>query len=148
MDFLRHFITEEIYIVPDKRIEKPVAATMEQTQKEEALPEPLSPPHSEDFKVSVATSSLGPAEEKLLSAILSAIKIEDADVQRCEDFSSCLSDKVILFGNLKDKPSVDFYSITKVNSKAVLLSDGLSQINADVEKKKKLWSALKEMFSV
>ena len=57
-------------------------------------------------------------------------------------------DYLLLFGEDKSIPtgSTTLYQISEKDGKKILLADALGSIEADVTKKKLLWSALKSMF--
>lgn len=93
-----------------------------------------------------------PDEHVLLQKILASVKVDINAVQvvsrpslPLEALQSCQPDKVLIFGS-DIEPDVPLYSETTANGFRVVRADDLR--NLDDQKKKSLWTALRQMFGV
>ena len=149
MEFLKYFITEDIYLVPDNRETKNnLEASGDKMEKAFPAEEASKKESKEAFPLAVVSKDLAPKEEELLKAILSAVKLNLKAIKLLKDIAEdpC-SDKVIVF-NSELIPELTPYTITNMQGKLYLSADDLSTISNNVDKKKKLWVALQQMFSL
>ncbi|MDN5199733.1 hypothetical protein QQ008_00125 [Fulvivirgaceae bacterium BMA10] len=101
-------------------------------------------------------------DEVLLSKILQSVKLSFEDIalvnaHALDDQLGLLKEisykKIVSFG-VEDlnfaitQSSVKHYDLVPLNDGKLLLADSLKVISSDVEKKKKLWGGLKELFDV
>ncbi len=96
-------------------------------------------------------SSMEAKEIELLGKILHAVKLDIYGVQlihsptcKVDDLNSLSPKAIISFGSEVD-PSIPFYEVTRINDVPVLNSHALKSF--DEAQKKRLWSALQEMFT-
>ncbi|MGK7392766.1 MAG: DNA polymerase III subunit psi [Candidatus Cyclobacteriaceae bacterium M2_1C_046] len=155
MEFLKYFITEEIYLVPDNRqskqeSEKTEAPEANIAESDEAAitEEPAKKEAEVDYPLTVVSAPLNEDEEKLLGAILKAVDVKFSDIAVLNKENDQLqSKKVLVFGHAYYN-QLPLYKAIVQDDKEFLKADELSTINKDVEKKRKLWGCLKGMFSV
>lgn len=150
MEFLKYFITEDVYLIPDNRSIQKDLKSPESKVNLTAI-ETTDPEKKEvekKFPLTVISYNLESKEEKLLHAILNAVKLDVNNIELMENVSKDPnSDKVIIF-NTSLIPEITPYMITNKKGRTYLIADDLITINNDVEKKRKLWSSLQQMFSL
>ena len=131
--FLPQFITEELYIVPEKSTKTNVV--------EEGPPQYL-PKDEAPRKGSLLVIIDHPEEEEneTLKKLLMAIKTEQATF--ATEWSEGY-EKVLVFSDRFPDPK---YQVTKKEGSAMLVSDGLSSLEKDTSLKHQLWAELKKMF--
>lgn len=156
MEFLKYFITEDIYLVPDNRPaskEDEKITTSPEANKIESdeaaiTAEPAKKEAEIIYPLTVITVPLDEEEKKLLNAILKAVSVKISDISILNKETDQLqSNKVLVFGNIY-YDRLPLYKAIVQDNKEFLKADELSAINSDVEKKRKLWGSLKEMFAV
>jgi DNA polymerase III psi subunit len=91
-------------------------------------------------------------ERQLLAKILGAIKLNLDSVRVVEQSQFNLSswvekpETVLCFSSASD--ALNKYEVIEVNGTSLILSDSLSELTADDVSKRKLWLALKQLFSI
>ncbi len=161
-EWLRNFITEDIYVVKGQ----PPTPSPENTKdagdtSDTETPTPIPPPsyrgQNKKNILVLVDKALEPDQEDLLVKILQSagLKWEDIalivwpDSQRA-DLIRTLGSHVVLSFGLDSDPWCDTvpYEISTANGLSHLQADSLSSIAGEVELKRKLWSALKTLFGV
>lgn len=154
MEFLKYFITEDIYLLPDNRVTKQeeqktsIPAEAVKAGGTEKNEEPVKEVTDKSYPLTVISAQLNEEEEKLLSAILKAVNVNLSDIALLEKENDRIqSKKVLIFGNTYFE-QLPLYKVSSHDEKRFLKSDDLAAVSSDVEKKRKLWTSLQEMFSV
>ena len=146
MEFLKYFITDEIYVIPGK---SSASSTSEITViKDVPANEVQKPSPSTQYPVCIISAELNEEEKKLLAAILNAIKLDHTKVQYVKTYRDISSQMVLVFGEMPEAQGLPLYKAVPHDDKTFLIADELSAINQDTQKKRSLWNALKQMFSV
>ena len=163
--FLKHFIEEPIYVIQEKdiepdtlKVEEPVA----EFSPEKSIPEfKIKGDVSRKVLVIVDYSEeehIKGTDEAFLAKILMAVKVEMTDTTIINlnnnssfdyDHLSEFQSSFVLYFSDQNKvlPSeFDNYHPRTIQNKQLLMSPTLSKIASDVEEKKSLWAALKQMF--
>lgn len=145
--FLKYFITEEIYLVPQKHKEAEAPATDALKVDETPEVEKAVFKDKRTYPLTTVAKDLNDSDIKLLKAILSAVNIDYNEMQLLQSEAEELkSNRILIFGNFyNDLPE---YQLTTKETATFLKAENLSVISANVEKKKKLWTALQQMFNV
>jgi hypothetical protein len=143
-------LNEELYILdrPQKSIDEP--------SEEDKEPQPFSYKGEFGKRILILVEETNedflPAEqEAFLLKILGAVQlgfeeIALANTAKSGDWQTELEPEVILKFGINDQIKPD-YTVTNEQGIQVLNADGLGQIEADVTLKRRLWEALKVMFS-
>lgn len=165
LNFLPHFIKEEIYIIKDNVTTEQVQETQSSPTLSSEANEPVAEYVKADplkFKgknlknVVILVPEVIEEEIEFLQKILGAVKFtlddcalvslaENTELTQLDE----ISPKVILaFGINKDKYSLPatLYEISSESELKTLKADGLSSISTDNTKKKQLWEALQDLF--
>jgi DNA polymerase III psi subunit len=148
MEYLKYFITEEIYILPPKADVTPELNVSPETNHDPAPRSPDVKPDSPEYPASIISHELNDDDKKLLNDILTAVKLDPKKVQHINAYKDISADMVIIFGSFPELQSLPRYQIVAEDTKEILLADELSIIARDVSKKKLLWASLKEMFRI
>lgn len=135
MDFLKYFITEDIYIIPEKN-------HTDRRKPESTAEQGVS------YKLTVISDVPTPEEEKLLQGILGAIKISKDSIQHIAGTQEATGENMLVFGDYPEFSSYKPYEPVRHNNSLIVVSHNLSDLLSDVEKKRKLWESLKQMFGV
>lgn len=134
MEYLKYFITEEIYVLPPK------ADAIQGVSGIKTNPQ--------NHPATIVSHELNEDDKKFLSSIMSSVKVDLKKVQHINAYKDISADKVIIFGNFPDIQGLDRYQIIKKDSNKLLIADELNVIAKDVSKKKLLWTSLKQMFGL
>lgn len=144
--FLNLLITEEIFILKEKK-----------TQEEEAAPKQVEVPaktetrsHSEVIlhDLIIISEPLSDADKELLSKILAAIQFDISKVPIIPSLSKAVDLKVgIFFGKeYPGQPGLEVFKPLSVNSKTILKSPVISSFHGNDQLKRQLWGCLKQIF--
>lgn len=145
MEYLKHFITEEIYILP----QKVDAAPSEQLSSDkDNIPITTAKSQSGNYPATIICNKLNDDDKKLLDGILSAVKLDPKKVQLINTYENISAEKVLIFGNFPELKSISRYQPVKHEGKSILIADELGEIQQEVSKKQMLWKALQRMFSL
>ena len=149
-EFLKHLITEELFILPDLEKVSAKIPDIHSYQKESLLSSTSPIPNEvETVNVSLLIEAKinDRAERALLQKVISSVGFQMDQVTLIEPGTQhhFKSNKAILFGD----ENTDFY-IVKSNEKGeeILSSCSLSTLSKSLEDKKSLWAALKSWFEV
>ena len=152
---LHLLLDEELFIIESPADAAIKLAKSESEAEEEVSPEP-SLVYQGDFNSHVAIlfsseneQEMSSSDQEFLFKILSSVNLTKSDVAVINivsypSWQDQLDAKIVLDFS---KSNAD-YSITEVNSQKELKCDPLAQIASNVELKRKLWNALKSMFTV
>lgn len=141
-ELLKYIYQEDIYNLDQK--------TNTKKDKDESSPE-----SDQKQIVRVLVDESYNLHKELLSKILASVNVslDNAELIRGEkldefDLSAINSGKVIGFG-IQLGDNLPLYKMFRQQNAFILISDSLEEIDSDSsnEKKRKLWNALKEMFS-
>lgn len=138
MDFLKYFITEDIYVIPGKEKETVQSEGTHSQEKHTKRSYPLT----------VLSSKLEKNEWDLLEKILSSVNINIDEIQLPEGEQKDILGKKVLVFDSNTYPDLALYQPTTVDHIPVLKSDPLKALGQDVEKKKKLWVCMKPFFDL
>lgn len=147
MEYLKYFITEEIYILPPKEDNKPENPSPG-LNKDAAPQPPEVESDTRKYPATIISPELNEDEKKLLIAILGAVKLDPNDVQHINNCNVNSADRVLVFGNFPEKQHLPKYQILMEDGKKLLIADELKIIKRDISKKQMLWTALQQMFSI
>jgi hypothetical protein len=159
--YLPFFINEPIYVLKEERSDsrtlpqEGLAKKQPKVQTEEkhlVEKEPSAVVKKATKPIGVLLpSKLNEAEHAFVEKVLSAVNIALSDVAlidtNSEEYTIESFEKVIDFGS-GFSISMDRYRVTKVKSVKIVAGDQASAIIHNVELKKQLWAALKEMFEL
>lgn len=148
MEYLKYFITEEIYILPPKADVTAEETFSSETNKD---PAPQPPDKKSDYRkysITIISHKLNDDDKNLLNSIISAIKLDPKEVQHINTYKDISAGKVIIFGDFPEIQGLARYQIVTEDGKETLVADELRVIAHEISKKQLLWSALKKMFSV
>ena len=160
LEALKHFITEELYIVPGKDPATTAPAAVEK-EVQEQVPK-VNVKGNPSAKVLIAfhdddNEHLVTGNEQFLHKILQAVHVEPGDTALVntaqegvnEDFIlTCNASKILIF-NLDQaimNTPVTVYTPTAHQGKTFLISDRLDELQKDQNKTRLLWKSLQEMF--
>lgn len=169
LSFLAEFITEPLYLIKDESVESKAYAEPEKhepaqveepKEKVELQPVTTSGQNLKGCIIFVNWKNGEVSEEKdLLLKILGSVKRTENDVLIAHAFGTKPEQIEALLAEQNHKHVLDFgtsslallsksnvYEIKEDGPKRYLKADPISDISADVEKKKALWKALQEMF--
>ena len=120
-EHIKHFITEDIFLVEEKEPEK--------------------------VKFLVACQSLNEEEKTLLEKILKAIGISEEEYELEVGSTKKITNyqKALIFA---EKPFGEFYKVKDYKGSEILSSKSLSQIKDSNQEKSKLWNALKSWLDI
>ncbi|MCA6073309.1 hypothetical protein [Fulvivirga sedimenti] len=169
-EWLAGLFQEGIYIVPgENKVSAGVSDSPEPDEKDTDSVEPQtvseqSPLTMPDFRggnkkhILILTDSIPDStEEALLTNIMGATGLTWDDIalinwydQPRPDLLSKLESHVVISFGLEHDPwcDTDPYQVHHANGVTHLRSDALRSLNSQIDQKRKLWSALKEMFGV
>lgn len=128
---MKHFITEEIYIINRK-------SSSTDRQVAEAKTD-YGTPKSETM---VVLGNLDEKENDTFIKLLASIKVVDPDFSSALDIESGHK-QYLLFGI---EYEAEKYQIQQIDDVRVLSADSIGDLNQNRELKYKLWEALQEMF--
>lgn len=168
MNFLPHFIHEEIYLIKEEKIsvasDQPNDVEIQQPDNAQQNTE-LKYEGKNLKKILVLISNaetnfLHESEKIFLGKILHAVQLNFEDIAIVNTAKINDLHKInhfdcrymISFGVVNDHLTINnitpFYKIINQEGVTFLLSDPLKTIEKDQDKKRKLWNSLKQLFSV
>ena len=121
-DFLAHFITEDIYLVPEKK------------------------PSASEGPVIIIEGEPKDSEQQFLHKIFAAVGLTAADLtiqNRSQDINPTAK-QIFFFGCAPE--SKGFYQIHQADDQVLVYCHHLSELATDQERKRKLWGILQQLF--
>lgn len=156
-DALKHFITEELYIIPENEEPQPIPLETEPSRdtqfKGNAEGSVLVLVYDEHH------SHIDQEQEQFLHKILGAVKVHEEDVALLNMANndvnetmllSATANKILVFypGQTVIQQPPPPYSPMSFQGKTILISDTLEQLQLDQNKKRQLWKSLQQMFII
>ncbi|MEM9391805.1 MAG: DNA polymerase III subunit psi [Bacteroidota bacterium] len=145
---LKHFITEDLYIVSEQRTSDGPEAGISDIKSV------LS--GNENGNVLIVTElPLSEQHSLLLNKIMAAVKVNvselaflDISNTKLLDNQEVSANRILVFGNADNIDSIPDtkYEAVQLNGRLVLSSENFNLLESDVNHKKKLWVALQNAF--
>lgn len=172
-DYLPFFITEPVFLLKEDRlptetktevaaepkpkvetVEKPaaveVSSSSSKTENEAAATEPVALLSKNPIGV-VVQHGINEEEKAFIMKVLSAVQLKPTDIDLIEQQVTieqlAAYEKIIDFGNGLVQQTTK-YKITQHQTIKLLVGDRAGEIAQNVELKKKLWTALQELFEL
>lgn len=165
--FLKHFITEEVYVLDKNTIDENELVPNESekvAEEQKSTPIKLIYSGANQKEVLVLinyTSNIADEDKELLFKILKAIQLTDNDIMLLNISQNSSEQHADLLKNISCKKIISFgtncpslfpdtvpnYQISIEQNRTILKSHPINEIASDVEKKKLLWSQLQKAFS-
>ncbi|MEM9859339.1 MAG: hypothetical protein AAF843_18435 [Bacteroidota bacterium] len=158
IEALKHFITEDIYIISDKKGNSMPYGTQKEENnivEEPKVKLPLISGNSMGKVLIITPLPLSESHVQLLTKIMEAVKVDYQElgflkIQDLPPLSELVvnAEIILLFGEVSgpDVSSMVKYEVLHLENKAILYSESLEILGNSVEDKKKLWTALQGLF--
>jgi DNA polymerase III psi subunit len=147
--YLRHFITEDLYLVNEKEVPQGNNAT-DQTEDPVSDQKEVTnnSPASQAVALLVIAEIASDTQKELLAKVLSAVNhdLEKVPVVSPDTEHHYKAEKMLIFDNKHTNP----YSLiqSNIDNSQILYSRSLTTLEQSIDDKKALWAALKNWFGV
>lgn len=142
MEYLKYFITEDIYLIKDdRRISTPQKSRDDFENTEKELKKEIK---VKQAQLGVIVEPCSKQETDLLKAILGSLNLSDNNIVLVANRKEVDAEKLIIF---EENPA-SAYQIIKEGSSQIIRSHLLVELLKDIDKKRKLWGSLKQMFGL
>lgn len=146
--FLHHFITEDLFLI--KELEQAPAEEKKTPAEEGQIPLPPAPAKIH-YPLVILSQSLSDSERVLLGKILGAIKFDLALVPIYQSIPADIDFDVLISFGINDTSipaiaSLASFTPMQIETRTLLKSRPLTELQGNDELKKQLWSALKQIF--
>ena len=148
--YLRHFITEELYPVPEKESPTLTGIADDHSTEDELKSGSKSPSKQKKHLPLLVQCEIGKESERaLLGKVLGAIghNLEETEVIAPKVENHFNPDKMLIFSDQLPE-GLSYYQMHQMGDIPTLYSRSLVMLEENIEDKKALWTSLKNWFAI